>query len=71
MKKVIIGNLFELGAKQLVAERTNKITMGDIIDKAIVIRKWLDRHPKTGDMLLSGNKMSKQLKYYYKTSFKK
>ena len=59
-------NLFELGYKQLGAEGKTNINMLDVIDKAVVIRKWLDRRPKLGDIFLSGKQPSKQLKYYYK-----
>jgi len=37
------GNLFELAEKQLQKERKH-YTVTDVIDYAIKIRKWLDKH---------------------------
>ena len=44
-----IGNLFFLAEKQLQKEVKNKIipcyTLSDIVEYAILIRKWLDNNP--------------------------
>ena len=41
------------------------VNMLDVIDEAVIIRKWLDRRPKLGNIFLSGKQPSKQLKHYY------
>ena len=44
------GNLFELAERQLIKEKQAGIipcyTEDDVIDYAILIRKWLDDNPK-------------------------
>ena len=45
-----IGNLFELAEKQLIKEKlAGQIpcyTLSDVIEYAILIRKWLDKNPR-------------------------
>jgi hypothetical protein len=54
MKK--IGSLFELAEKQLIKERKEGIipcyTELDIIEYAVLIRKWLDKNPKKVNNLM-------------------
>jgi len=76
MKK--IGNLFELAEQQLIKEKkTGKIpcyTLMDVIEYAIIIRKWLDMNPKniskamrlTKDEIIRKKKLHRQI-YYLKT----
>jgi hypothetical protein len=46
-------NLFELAKLQLVKEQ-KEISEAGILAYAVKIRKWLDRHRKTGEAILSG-----------------
>jgi hypothetical protein len=71
MKK--IGNLFFLAEKQLQKEN-RQYTLLDIIDKAVVIRKWLDKNEGkvkkimklTREELKRNNRESRK-RYYLKT----
>lgn len=39
-------NLFKLAEIELQRENKKNYTLADILDKAIKIRKWIDRHSK-------------------------
>jgi len=47
---IFTGNLFELAEKELIREN-KKYTLNNVIDYAILIRKWLDRYGKKGNIL--------------------
>lgn len=58
-------NLFELAELKLITE--NKIyTLDDVIDYAIKIREWLDKHPCIGNRIMKNQAISPQLRYKYK-----
>jgi hypothetical protein len=48
-------NLFNLATKQLIKE-SKKTSLSSILDRAITIRKWMDRHPKATKHILAGGK---------------
>jgi hypothetical protein len=72
-----IGNLFFLAEKQLIIEKREKIipcyTELDIIEYAVLIRKWLDNNPRkinqvmklTREELKRNNRESRK-RYYIK-----
>ena len=72
------GNLFELAELQLIKEKKAGVipfyTALDVIEYAILIRKWLDKNPKkihqvmklTREELKRNNKSSRR-RYYLKT----
>lgn len=73
-----IGNLFELAEKQLSKERKEgKIpcyTLSDIIEYAVLIRKWLDNNPRRIKQILKLNReelkrnnRESRRRYYLKT----
>jgi hypothetical protein len=76
MKK--IGNLFELAERQLQKEKKEGIipcyTLSDVVEYAILIRKWLDNNPNrikkimklTREELKKNNRASRR-RYYQKT----
>ena len=72
-----IGNLFELAETQLIKEKKKGIipcyTLIDIIEYAILIRKWLDDNPKKINQImkltreeLKTNKKEIDRRYYLK-----
>ena len=59
-------NLFELAGLELLREGENPNYLPDLLDRAIKIRKWLDKHRKTiADRILAGDKV-----YQYKGKIK-
>jgi len=76
MKK--IGNLFFLAEKQLIRERKEEVipcyTISDVIEYAILIRKWLDHNPNKINQILKlsreeikRNNRECRKRYYLKT----
>lgn len=67
MSKIYI---FELAVKELLREgKTEKnITGKNILDRAIKIRKWLDRHPKKFKVFMGEKNVNNKFeKHYYKS----
>jgi hypothetical protein len=59
--------IFELGELQLIRERRGSYTGADVLDKAVVIREFLDRFPVLSDKLLDVGFFSDQdISHYYK-----
>ncbi len=51
-------NLFELAELQLLREGKNNFTELDLLDRAVKIRKWLDKHREiTANKILAGGKV--------------
>jgi len=54
-------NIFKLAGMQLIKEGKNpKIDLSDLLDRAIEIRKWLDKHRlNTAKKIMQGEKIYK------------
>ena len=64
MKKV--GNLFFLAEEQLIREKKD-YTLSDIIDYAILIRKWISHNPRKINELMKLTRKEIRKKYYLRT----
>ena len=58
-------NLFELAEIQLSREGQNIDNKVCLLDRAISIRKWLDKHKNQADRILAGDKV-----YHYGNKIK-
>lgn len=64
MKKV--GNLFELAETYLIKEKKD-YTPSDVIDYAILIRKWISHNPKKVNELMNLTRKEIRKRYYLRT----
>jgi len=64
MKKV--GNLFFLAEQQLIKEKKD-YTLSDIIDCAVLIRKWISHNPRKINELMKLTRKEIRKKYYLRT----
>ena len=59
-------NIFELAGIELQRENKNSSNLIDLLDRAIKIRKWIDKHNyKVAERILKGDKV-----YQYKNKIK-
>lgn len=58
-------NIFELAVKELKREKKNPQDLKQVINKAVIIRKWIDKHRGVTDKILQGYTI-----YKYKNTFK-
>ena len=59
-------NLFELAGLQLAREGKDPNNLRELLNRAVVIRKWLDKHRQvTADKIMQGAEV-----YHYKNQIK-
>ena len=59
-------NLFHV-AENYLRKTSDKVSLSNIVDTAIYIRKWMDRHPKQTMLICDGLEVTKSNhRAYYK-----
>jgi hypothetical protein len=64
MKKV--GNLFFLAEQQLIKEKKD-YSLSDIIEYAVLMRKWISHNPKKMNELMNLTRKEIRKRYYLRT----